>query len=221
MDQPGTYIVTQRLAAGCNAYALDTVALIHDSLCVTLDNTVLNFRAAINNSVARLDWTTTNKDISYFDVERSFDGVAFDFIGQVGANTGSNLSTNYSMYDDLSHLSIQPAIYYRLKIRKTSGAISYSKVIRIPYGLTVGKISVSPNPVHDMMQVTIQASKTNAMELFMYDMSGKIIRKMQTDLQAGTNVMTVDQLSRFQRGMYFVVIYTEGEVFREKIVIAK
>lgn len=72
-----------------------------------------------------------------------------------------------------------------------------------------------------MMQVTIQASKTNTMELFMYDMSGKIIRKMQTDLQAGTNVMTVDQLSRFQRGMYFVVIYTEGEVFREKIVIAK
>jgi hypothetical protein len=72
-----------------------------------------------------------------------------------------------------------------------------------------------------MMQVIIQASKTNAMELFMYDMSGKIIRKMQTDLQVGTNVITVDQLSRLQRGMYFVVIYTAGEVSKQKIVIAK
>jgi hypothetical protein len=106
IDKVGTYIVTQRLAVGCNAYAYDTVAIIRDSLCITLDNTVLNLRGAINNNVARLDWTTTNKDISYFDVERSFDGVAFDFIGQVGANNGSDLSTNYSLYDDLSHLSI-------------------------------------------------------------------------------------------------------------------
>ena len=47
IDKVGTYMVTQRLAVGCNAYAYDTVAIIRDSLCLILDNTVISFRGQL------------------------------------------------------------------------------------------------------------------------------------------------------------------------------
>ena len=79
VDSPGTYMVTQRLAAGCNPYAYDTVAIVYKSNCVTLDNTVLDFKGVINNNITRLDWTIAdNQYVSYFEIERSIDGKTFD-----------------------------------------------------------------------------------------------------------------------------------------------
>jgi hypothetical protein len=175
----------------------------------------------INNKRTRLDWTTTNTDISYFEVERSLDGVTFNFVGHVDAVSQAKTATNYSLYDDLSELPIQPSIYYRLKIRKVSGGFSYSKMIRIPYGSMVEGISISPNPAHDMIQLTVHADKSNTMELFMYDASGKMVRKMQSGLLTGTNVITVDQLSSLQRGMYLVVISSNGVVSTQKVILAR
>ena len=47
------------------------------------------------------------------------------------------------------------------------------------------------------------------------------MRKIKTNLQVGTNVISIDQLSELQSGMYVVAIYTEGEIFRQKIVLIK
>jgi hypothetical protein len=221
-DAPGSYIVTQRLSAACNPYAYDTVTIVYDPSCIPLDQNILNFKGVINNNITRLDWTIAqNQDVSYFEIERSLDGKKFDFISRTDADSEKTLSASYYSYDYLTHLSIQPALYYRLKIKKTNGNISYSKVIRIPYGSFVTKISIIPNPVHDMMQVTINANNNNLMEAYIYDMSGKAVRKIKTNLQVGTNVISIDQLSELQSGMYVVAIYTEGEIFRQKIVLIK
>ena len=220
VDAPGSYIVTQRLSAACNPYAYDTVTIVYDANCIPLDQNILNFKGVINNNITRLDWTIAqNQDVSYFDVERSFDGKSFNFISRTDADSEKKLSASYYSYDHLNHLSIQPALYYRLKITKTNGNISYSKVIRIPYGSIVTKMSITPNPVHDMMQVAINTSSDNLMELYIYDMSGKTMRKIKANLLAGTNAIGVDRLSELQNGMYLVVIYTGGEIFRQKIVL--
>ncbi len=222
VDAPGTYIVTQRLSVGCNPYAHDTVTVAFDPNCVPLDNNILSLKGSINNSITKLDWTIgQNKDVSYFDIERSFDGTSFDFISRTDADPDKELSASYSVYDDLSHLPVQPAVYYRLKLKKTNGGTSYSKIIRIPFGSVLTRVSITPNPVRDMMQVTINATNKDLMELFIYDMSGKVIRKIKTDLQEGTNVVSIDNLSTLQNGMYLVVVSTGKEIFREKIVVAK
>jgi hypothetical protein len=222
VDAPGTYMVTQRLSGGCNPYAYDTVAIVYNSNCHTLDNNVLAFKGAINNSITRLDWTIAqNKDVSYFEVERSFDGRFFEFVNRTDADPEQAQSASYTVYDDLTHLSLQPAVYYRLKLKNANGSISYSKIIRIPYGSVVTRMSIAPNPVHDMMQVTINTANKNVMELCMYDMSGKAIRKIKTDLQSGVNVVTVDNLSTLQNGMYLVVVSAGNEVYRERIVLSK
>ena len=221
-DAPGTYIVTQRLSALCNPYAYDTVTIVFDSTCIPLDKNILSFKGVINNNITRLDWTIgQNQDVSYFEVERSFDGNQFDFISRTDADVEKKSLASYTAYDYLIHLSVQPDLYYRLKIKKTNGSISYSKVIRIPYGSFTRKISITPNPAHDVMQVAISASDNHLMDLYIYDMSGKAMRKVEANLQAGTNVVSIDQLSELQSGMYVVVIYSGGEIFRQKIVLVK
>ena len=222
VDSPGTYIVTQRLAVGCNPYAYDTVTITRSSTCHTLDNNVLTFNGAINNNVAKLGWTIAqNKDVLSFDVERSFDGRFFQTVGHVDADVEIRQFASYTTLDDLTHVAVQPAVYYRLKLNKTNGGLSYSKIIRIPYGFMLTRLSIAPNPVHDMMQVSLNSLNNGTMELYLYDMSGKVVRKTKSDLQVGVNVIGVDNLSSLQNGMYLVVISTGKEIFRQKVVLAK
>ena len=222
MDSPGTYIVAQRLALGYNPYAYDTVTITFDPNCTSLDHNVLNFKGAINNNVTKLDWTIAqNKDVSYFEVERSFDGRFFDFVSHIDTSPDIQSSASYSAYDDLSHFSVPPAVFYRLKMKKTNGAISYSKTIRIPYGFMLSRISIAPNPVRDMMQISFNSLNNGVMQMYLYDMSGKAVRTLKSDLQVGVNVIGVDNLSTLQNGMYLVVISTGNEIFRQKVVLAK
>lgn len=221
VDSPGTYIVTQRLSAGCNPYAYDTVAIIYDAHCGILDNTVLGLKGNINHDVTKLDWTTAdNHDISYFEIERSLDGKSFEFVSRIDADTKKDYSANYSAYDHLTSLSNPPDIYYRIKIKKVNGSIRYSTVIRLPYG-SLTKISITPNPVHDVMQVAVQANSDHTADLNIYDMSGKVVRSIKASLKNGMNVISFDQFSNLQNGMYLVVVNSEDATFRQKIVLMR
>jgi len=222
VDSPGTYMLTQRLATGCNPYAYDTVAVVYSSNCGTLDNTILDFKGAINNNITRLDWTIAdNQYVSYFEIERSFDGKTFDLVNHTNADGEKKSSASYAAFDNLEHLSLPNAIYYRLKITKTNGGVSYSQVIRIPFGPSFTKLSIIPNPVHDIMQLAINSGYNGSMEINIFDMSGKAVRRMKANVQSGINVISFDQLSKLQEGMYVVVVNTGGEILRQKIVLVK
>jgi len=106
-------------------------------------------------------------------------------------------------------------------MKKSNGAISYSKTIRIPFGFMLARISIAPNPARDMMQITFNSLGNGVMQMYLYDMSGKAVRTLRSDLQAGVNVIGVDNLSSLQSGMYLVVISTGNEIFRQKVVLAK
>jgi hypothetical protein len=221
VDSPGTYIVTQRLSAGCNPYAYDTVAIIYDAHCGTLDKTVLDLRGTINHDITKLDWSTAdNQNISYFEVERSFDGRSFEFVSRINTDNRNDFSANYSAYDHIASLSDPTNIYYRLKIKKADGGIRYSGIIRLPYG-SLTKISITPNPVHDVMQVAVHANSDQVAELNIYDMSGKAVRNLKTNLKNGINVISFDNFSDLQNGMYLVIVNAGEETSRQKIVLIK
>ncbi|HYV54166.1 MAG TPA: T9SS type A sorting domain-containing protein, partial [Chitinophagaceae bacterium] len=188
-----------------------------------LDNTFLDFKGVINNNITRLDWTMAdNQYVSYFEIERSFDGKTFDLVNHTNADGQIKSSASYTSYDNLDHLLAPSAIYYRLKIVKTNGGISYSQVIRIPLGSSsLTKLSITPNPVHDMMQVAINAGNNGSIDVHIFDMSGKIVRRMKANVQSGINVISFDQLSKLQEGMYVVVVNAGGEILRQKIVLVK
>jgi hypothetical protein len=82
-------------------------------------------------------------------------------------------------------------------------------------------LAITPNPVHDMMQLAINVGNSGSIDVHIFDMSGKIVRRTKANIQAGTNVISFDQLSKLQEGMYLVLVYAGGEIFRQKIVLVK
>jgi len=71
------------------------------------------------------------------------------------------------------------------------------------------------------MQMAINVSSNGSVDVHMFDMSGKIVRRMKANVQSGVNVISFDQLSRLQQGMYVVAVYTGDEVLRQTIVLVK
>jgi hypothetical protein len=222
VDSPGVYIVEQQLATGCNPYAYDTVTIVYDSTCIPLERNLLSFTGAMNNRIARLNWRVAfNEELAYFDIERSFDGRFFTPVSRVDAlDVGQNV--NYSTIDDLTNVADHPVVYYRLNIKKKNGSNSYSQVIHLPFAnLPKRTMTIAPNPVRDNLQVTITTSRKENLELYFYDMTGKMVRKMQTELVQGSNVVAVENFMEWQKGMYLVVARIGEEVYREKIVLSK
>jgi hypothetical protein len=223
VNAPGTYIVLQQLAAGCNTYATDTFTIVYDSNCVVLQDQLFDFRGNLNGRTANLTWTVSNNSsFLYFDVERSFDGRNFEFVDRVNADPYQPQSASYSAVDDLSELGLRPYIFYRLKLRGVNGSTAYSEVIRLTFGNFARRaMTVLPNPVRNNMQLDITTPYSEPMELHIYDMNGKLVQKMKGNLQAGQNIINVDRFTDNDRGMYLIVVSAGGNVFREKVVLSK
>lgn len=116
VNMPGTYILNQKLQAGCSTYATDTVVIRFDATCTVLEQYLYNFQADLKNNITSLAWTTSNStDLKKFDVERSFDGVKFQPITSVDARLSESANINYSSTDNLNFISAS-SVYYRLKV---------------------------------------------------------------------------------------------------------
>ncbi len=91
---------------------------------LALPVTLEYFRARKVNDVIELNWKSqTEENVSYFEVQKSNDGIAFQKITQIPAG-----KYNYMAYDLAGNSSI---IWYRLKITDKDGKTSYSNIVKV------------------------------------------------------------------------------------------
>jgi hypothetical protein len=220
VDAPGDYIVTQRLSAGCNPYAYDTVTIVlGDTLvCSVLSDFLLSFRGIFRNEKVELIWSVTqNNNIDHFEIEKSFDGDAFLRIGSV---TKIPDALVYISFDELNHLLAGSFIYYRLKIVGSNGIAVYSKIIAISTGQQV-PVRITPNPVRDRMQIFLNGDANDEATVIIYGPSGKLIYHKKERLQKGLNTLTVYKVPDWSHGLYIVTVMLDDKVYSKKVLIAK
>ncbi|MFM7022507.1 MAG: hypothetical protein ACKOXB_05975 [Flavobacteriales bacterium] len=74
---------------------------------------MLSFAAKQENKVVKTEWQTASEiNADYFVVERSIDGLLYDFLGDVPASGNSSTLKNYEFMDSLAYPGVN---YYRLK----------------------------------------------------------------------------------------------------------
>lgn len=222
VDAPGTYIVTQQLQAGCSTYAMDTVVVTYDPNCTVLDKNVTNFSGRLYNSEVQLNWKALqNRQVNYFVIEKSTDGMHFTNAAKVMAHSPEVAIVDYSATDDVSTLN-SPFVYYRLRIYGVDGSVNYTKAIRLTLS-AAGKtgISISPNPVKDVMQLNISSANDADMKLYIYDMAGKLLRTESGIVQKGNSVRTYTDFRNWPRGVYSVKVLVGEEQFIQKMVVTK
>ena len=162
-----------------------------------------NFNAlAKNNNRVNLNWSTLQENnVSHYTVEYSANGRDYTSIGTIAAAGNTTDVTNYSFVHNTP--DVQKTNYYRIRQSDLDGKTAYSVIrpVRFSKG-TVAPILVTPNPVRDRLQLSVQAENIRIM---LVDLSGRTLKNM--NLQPGNHELSVSELAP---GMYHLVIFQDG-----------
>ncbi|MCS6824892.1 MAG: glycosyl hydrolase [Cytophagaceae bacterium] len=174
---------------------------------------ITTFSYSRNGEHCRLHWSTAREyNMNYFDVEKSFDGVNFHFIGKVLAG-GSHSS--YLFDDPEVH---NRACYYRLKIVQTDDRYSYSEVLSVSSVITSphNAIQVYPNPGH-ASSVYIEGIAPQAYSAIeIYNISGEKIYEKKGE-GGLIKIEPTELKDKLSRGMYVVREISSG--MTKKLII--
>lgn len=179
---------------------------------VTLPVEFISFTGKKNSSDIELKWITaseTNND--YFQVERSTDGIIFNKIGSVTGAGNSNEPLAYKFSDAEPDGVIN---YYRLKQVDFDGAFKYSSTVVVNMSGSenaIGTMTAGPNPFTDIINVNYNATAAGKVQVLLYDLSGKIIKKKEAYIEEGSSTLFLDDCASLQQGIYLAGIVCDGK----------
>lgn len=223
VDHPGTYIVTQILENGCPTYATDTVVITHDPLCTVLANNEMTFNGTFANNRVQLNWSVSqNQDIQYFTIERSIDGMHFTLVDTVNSQPYTPRYAAYKLIDDNMQGLRSSYMYYRIKVSARNGGVQYSKVERVALSAgDVNGISLQPNPVRDRLQINIHSEAGRDVQIFIYDVMGRLVKSLNTPVQQGNTAVRFTDLRHWKKGVYMVKVLAGKDVFIDRMILVK
>lgn len=170
---------------------------------------LLDWKGLRSKEDVSLNWTTSSELNNIgFDIERSFDGEAFNKLNFVKGQLNSN-TTNYYTFTD-AHQK-QPA-YYRLKQLDADGKYTYAPIIHVS-GMEE-PVVISPNPFSKDVFITNTSGTIQAIVLF--DVQGK--KHVELNNPSENVIQLKDEVISLPAGIYFVRIITANQSYSYRIV---
>jgi hypothetical protein len=143
-----------------------------------------------------LKWATaTETNNSYFNIEKSFDGINWTVIGNV-LGSGTTSQEHYYTFTDKT-LSSSTEKYYRLKQVDYNGVYTYSNITTCN-SLNTDNIKIYPNPVNDNLNIMVKED----ISISIYNVSGQIMSTIKLEKD---KLETID-VSSYSSGLYFINI---------------
>ena len=157
------------------------------------------FGANCSSNGTLLSWATAQEANSRrFDIEKSNDGNSWKTIGTVAAAGNSSVNKNYQQLD----LDGGTA-FYRIKQIDKDGQYIYTIVERTNCQVKNIKSAIYPVPAKDILNVVIKSDRSIRTQLLIFDMQGKMVKKMDAPIIAGNNNFRVN-LSGLVSGDYLI-----------------
>jgi hypothetical protein len=176
---------------------------------------LIYFTASPSGKTVSLDWATASElNNSYYDVERSADGVHFEYLTKVNAY-GNGTSTVKQVYQTTDNDPYKGISYYRLKQVDKTGEFKYSDIVSVEFE-DKSYINLYPNPTAGLLHLKATEDYNNA--------TIKVINAMGVEVQSGKLVKTYQELmdlSYLASGIYYVVIENGSKTENLKISIQK
>jgi hypothetical protein len=179
---------------------------------------VPEFNVNLTNTGCKLDWTASdNNSISYFQVEKSVNGIDFRPIAQVLTEQNSG---EYSYYDSDNGAS---TLYYRIKQINIDGSFVYSSSSKVGRG-NVQSFLVAPNypnPFNPKTLIKISIYEDSQVNVIVYSLEGKEIQRLQEgELKKGEYQFEFDG-SLLPSGIYLYTVTTPFFSQTKKMILAK
>lgn len=188
-------------------YGATSTAAFNNLTVAILPVTLESFNASIDAGSVQLTWKTSNEiGLNRYEVERSNDGISFQYMGSV---TASHANT-YSFTD---HKITGEDYYYRIKMIDLDGTYKLSHIVSIKGQLNVD-IKTVPNPVRNNLLVYHpKASGDGTLEI--RDAKGLLMK--YNKIPVNTVATSVD-MSSLSSGLYYVT-YKAGNVMISKRIV--
>lgn len=173
------------------------------------------FTGNFYNQQVQLQWKINNgTNNSYYEVQRSGDGINFTVIGVISSRVNND---DYSFVD--AH-PLQAASYYRIRIAENNGSSSYSKTILIKKDmLPQTGISIFPNPVANTAYLHLQGNEKGSVTIEVIDMNGKIIEIKQFPLSTGANTIVLEEVYKMKPGVYAIKATIGGNIYMTRMIV--
>jgi len=201
------------------AFTASTTIQVLTSTCNLLPSGKLIYLKGKNaNDFAQLGWMTSQETPDlYFELEKSTDGSHFQKIATMNA-AGKQEGEQYA-YTDNEALAAG-ATYYRIKLVNGAGYV-YSHTITVYSGDTDFEIKTLNNPFDSYLSFDANSPTDQQASISLFDDFGRLILQKQQKLYAGSNRITLSDLSKLSGGSYFLRVQTNTQCINKKIIKIK
>jgi Secretion system C-terminal sorting domain len=176
------------------------------NVSITLPLRFLNFKAEEKQAAVLLNWKTTDEvNTSYFEVERSNDGLHFEKTGSVTATNRAGIN-DYVFYDKTAIKGIN---YYRIRQVDKDGRFIYSAIVYV--NIAVAKLRVYPNPVTKFVTID-KISKGGT--IIVLDNEGRQLMQLKNN---NAHSIKIDVL-QLPAGIYTLCVYDGKVIMTEKFI---
>jgi hypothetical protein len=201
------------LPAGTRVFvAIDGTAGSNCSYTITAFNatvlpiTLKYFTAWKRPDANRLTWmTTSEKNFSHFEIEKSPDGVNFIRVATQPGSGSNGKETAYS-FDDNEVKAVQ---YYRLKYVDANGQYTYSNILRVSRDDVTNTKVLFSNHITTMLALRIIDMDANNLSIKIIDNSGRAIKNQNVKINPGENSLNINTGS-IPAGFYYLMLSADN-----------
>jgi uncharacterized protein YegP (UPF0339 family) len=174
---------------------------------------ITNFKGTKTETTDLLTWSTTSElNNASFTVLYSNDGKNFSRLTSVNSKAtsgNSNVVLNYSAENNMPKLGHN---YYKLEQMDIDGrSLISTQVVDLMWGVNGSTISVYPNPTFNELNIDIYTTKAENATVKILDMSGRILKEIQTKLVVGANSIQTN-IGELATGIYTVQILENNKI---------
>lgn len=181
---------------------------------IVLPIELISFDASYENESVILNWATASESNNdYFTIERTINGVDFEYVATV---KGAGNSTSKLEYDAVDVNPLNGLSYYRLKQTDFDGKFKYTELVAVRNNNEI--FNVYPNPAGNNIEISFNTNTTEDAELKIIDVvTGKLVISQQISPKKGMNVIQLNT-SNLSNGLYFVTLTNKFEQLKTKFI---
>ncbi|MBK9637912.1 MAG: T9SS type A sorting domain-containing protein [Bacteroidetes bacterium] len=203
----------------CDNYPLCDTAWFYINVTSPLPVSLTNFTGKRTKENIQLEWfTLSEKNNDYFDVERSSNGLEFQYRGRINGFGTSNTVHRYHFTDTDDET---PILYYRLQQFDFDGSNATSHIIALPRsGKNDFEASIYPNPSDGSLQVIRALGVKGMLSLTITDLGGRIISQQEWNAdQSGVVLEFAEEEQKLAPGCYLAVFRNEQKIQTIKLMV--
>lgn len=199
---------------------IDDISINETSYSV-LPVKLTSFTAGSFKNDVKVQWQSVEEtNLKQYIVQRSEDGVHFTDIGSILPSYVQTGSMNYLFTDTnaiINHSGV-PSLYYRLKTLGQNGDFTYSIVDAVSLPKKSGFITnLYPNPFTNKINLVVNSATDNYLDAVITGVKGEVLTNTKIKISRGPSNVSIPNLERLRKGVYFLKVAMEGETETYKI----